>query len=54
MDLIGLSILVRLVRDAVDDGQEVRFLRASSQVSDLLETSGVAAWMRDLGVTFDD
>ena len=53
MDSIGLSILVRLVRDAVGDGQGVRFLGAGEQVADLLASTGTAAWMRDLGVTFD-
>jgi len=52
MDSIGLSILVRLVRDAVGDGQQVCFLGATGQVADLLATAGVEAWMRDLGVTF--
>ncbi|NMR21294.1 lipid asymmetry maintenance protein MlaB [Cellulomonas fimi] len=50
MDSIGLSILVRLVRDAVEDDQRVRFTRASAPVAELLATSGVRDWMLDLGV----
>jgi anti-anti-sigma factor len=50
MDSIGLSIVVRLVRDAVTDGQHVRFAGASAPVTELLVSSGVLDWMRDLGV----
>jgi len=50
MDSLGLSVFVRLVRDAIEAGCDVRFLGASEQVADLLETTGVDAWMRGLGV----
>ncbi|RYV50219.1 STAS domain-containing protein [Pengzhenrongella frigida] len=50
MDSIGLSVFVRLVQDAIAEAQDVQFLGASSQVADLLETTGVEAWMRHLGV----
>jgi anti-sigma B factor antagonist len=53
MDSTGLSILVRIVRDAAADGRDVRLLGASDQVQDLLVTTGVDVWMSGLGVRTD-
>ena len=50
MDSTGLSLVVRLVRDAAEDGRDVRFLGASGQVEDLMATTGVDVWMSGLGV----
>jgi len=50
MDSTGLSVLVRVVRDAAADGRPVRFLGAAPQVVELLATTGVDAWMTGLGV----
>ncbi|WP_298457518.1 STAS domain-containing protein [uncultured Cellulomonas sp.] len=50
MDSTGLSVLVRLVRDAVADGRAVTFLGAGQQVLELLRTTGVDLWMSKLGV----
>jgi anti-anti-sigma factor len=50
MDSTGMSILVRIVRDATDDGRPVRFLGASEPVRHLLEVTGFDDWMTRLGV----
>ncbi len=50
MDSTGLSLLVRIARDAAADGRDVRWLGASDQVRDLLSTTGVDEWMTRLGV----
>ncbi len=50
MDSTGLSVLVRVVRDAAADGRPVTFLGTSAQVRDLLATTGVDVWMAGLGV----
>jgi anti-anti-sigma factor len=50
MDSTGLSVLVRIVRDAAEDGREVRLLGASEQVRNLLVTTGVDVWMTGRGV----
>jgi anti-anti-sigma factor len=50
MDSTGLSLLVRIARDAAADGRDARFLGASDQVRDLMATTGVDAWMSGLGV----
>lgn len=50
MDSTGLSVLVRVVRDAAADGRPVRLLGAGGAVGDLLATTGVDAWMAALGV----
>ncbi len=50
MDSTGLSLLVRIVRDAAEDGRDVRWLGASDQVRDLMATTGVDVWMTRLGV----
>jgi anti-anti-sigma factor len=50
MDSTGLSLLVRMVRDAAEDGRDVTWLGASDQVRDLLSTTGVDEWMTRLGV----
>ena len=53
MDSTGLSVLVRVVRDAAADGRPVRFLGASTPVQHLLEATGVDQWMSALGVRAD-
>ncbi len=53
MDSTGLSVLVRVVRDATGAGRPVRFLGASPQVADLLRFAGVDEWMAALGVVAD-
>jgi anti-anti-sigma factor len=50
MDSTGMSILVRVLRDAAADGRSVRFLGASEPVRRLLEVTGAAQWMAGLGV----
>jgi len=50
MDSTGLSLLVRIVRDAAADGRGARLLGASDQVRDLMATTGVDAWMSGLGI----
>lgn len=50
MDSTGLSVLVRVLRDAAAAERPVRFLGATAQVADLLETTGVDRWMESLGV----
>jgi anti-anti-sigma factor len=53
MDSTGLSVLVRVLRDASDDGRAIRFLGASTPVQHLLEATGVDQWMSALGVRSD-
>ncbi len=50
MDSTGLSVLVRVVRDATADGRPVHFLGAGEQVAELLRLTGVDVWMSRLGV----
>jgi anti-anti-sigma factor len=50
MDSTGLSVLVRVLRDAAAGGSSVRFLGASLQVQELLSATGVDRWMEALGV----
>jgi anti-sigma B factor antagonist len=50
MDSTGLSVLVRVLRDADAEGRSVRFLGAAPQVRDLLAATGVDRWMESLGV----
>ncbi|WNB84361.1 STAS domain-containing protein [Cellulomonas sp. ATA003] len=50
MDSTGLSVLVRLVRDGAADGRPMTFLGAPDMVLQLLRTTGVDAWMTELGV----
>ena len=50
MDSTGMSILVRVVRDAADAGRPVRFLGASEPVRYLMHVTGVDQWMSGLGV----
>jgi anti-anti-sigma factor len=50
MDSTGLSVLVRVLRDADAQGRAVRFLGATPQVQDLLSATGVDRWMESLGV----
>jgi anti-anti-sigma factor len=50
MDSTGLSVLVRLVRDAAADGRPVDLLGTSAQVRALLATTGVDVWMSERGV----
>ena len=53
MDSTGLSVLVRVLRDATEDERHVRFLGASTPVLHLLEATGVDQWMSALGVRAD-
>ena len=53
MDSTGLSVLVRVLRDAADDGRAIRFLGASPPVRHLLQATGVDQWMAALGVRAD-
>lgn len=50
LDSTGLTVLVRLVRDATEAGRSVRWDGASQAVTDLLEMTGVDTWMRVRGV----
>jgi len=50
MDSTGMSVLVRIMRDACADQRPVRFLGASEPVRLLLETTGADRWMTGLGV----
>ncbi len=50
MDSTGLSVLVRLVRDARAAGRAVRLVGASRQVTEVLAVTGVDEWMRVQGV----
>jgi len=50
MDSTGLSVLVRVLRDADAEGRSVRFLGAAPQVQDLIAATGVDRWMESLGV----
>jgi anti-anti-sigma factor len=50
MDSTGLSVLVRVVRDAAADGRPVRLVGAAPSVRGLLETTGVDRWMDSQGV----
>lgn len=45
LDSSGLSVLVRLVRDAAERGVAVRLGAVSPRVADLLEHTGVRQWM---------
>ncbi len=48
MDSSGLSVLVRLARDAAERGVPVHVGPAVERVEDLLEQTGVRAWMAGL------
>lgn len=50
VDSTGLSLLVRLVRDATESGRRVRLDGAPRAVTDILAVTGVDAWMRAQGV----
>ncbi|UZN04670.1 STAS domain-containing protein [Cellulomonas sp. S1-8] len=45
LDSSGLSVLVRLARDAAAGGVPLRLVAVSPRVDDLLEQTGVRAWM---------
>ncbi|KSW28751.1 STAS domain-containing protein [Cellulomonas sp. B6] len=49
LDSSGLSILVRLARDAGERGVPLRLVALSPRVEDLLEATGVRDWMAELG-----
>lgn len=50
VDSTGLSLLVRLVRDATESGRRVRLDGPSRPVTEILAVTGVDAWMRAQGV----
>ncbi|GAA2723429.1 hypothetical protein GCM10009866_14400 [Cellulomonas aerilata] len=50
MDSTGLSVVVRVVRDAAADGRSVRLVGAARPVAELFATTGVDRWMESLGV----
>lgn len=50
VDSTGLSLLVRLVRDATESGRRVRLDDAPRPVTEILAVTGVDAWMRAQGV----
>jgi anti-sigma B factor antagonist len=50
MDSTGLSVLVRVVRDATAEGRSVHYLGGTAQVTELLTATGVDRWMESLGV----
>ncbi len=45
LDSTGLSVLVRLARDAAERGVPLRMAAVSPRVADLLEQTGVGDWM---------
>ncbi|ADG74205.1 anti-sigma-factor antagonist [Cellulomonas flavigena DSM 20109] len=45
LDSSGLSVLVRLARDAAERGVVLRLVATSPRVDDLLEQTGVGEWM---------
>lgn len=51
VDSTGLSVLVRLVRDAIESGRRVHLDGVGGPVSEILAVTGVDAWMRAQGVT---
>ncbi|MBD7917734.1 STAS domain-containing protein [Cellulomonas sp. Sa3CUA2] len=48
LDSTGLSVLVRLARDAAERGLPLRMVAVSPRLADLLEQTGVADWMAAL------
>ncbi|NKY41160.1 STAS domain-containing protein [Cellulomonas septica] len=50
VDSTGLSLLVRLIRDATESGRRVRLHGAPRPVTEILAVTGVDAWMRAQGV----
>lgn len=48
LDSTGLSVLVRLARDAAERGVALRMVAVSPRVADLLEQTGVGDWMAAL------
>jgi len=48
LDSMGLSVLVRLARDAAERGVALRMAAVSPRVADLLEQTGVGDWMATL------
>ena len=48
LDSTGLSVLVRLARDAAERGLPLRQVALSPRVAELLEQTGVAGWMAAL------
>lgn len=51
LDSSGLSVVVRLVRDAAERGLLVHLEALSRPVEELLEQTGVRAWMDQLGAS---
>ena len=48
LDSSGLSVLVRLARDAAEHGVGLRLVATSPRVADLLEQTGVGEWMAQI------
>lgn len=53
-DSSGISVLVRLVRDATDAGLAVEVLAWSPALCDVLAVAGIDVWMRERGVRVPD
>ncbi|MFS0706461.1 STAS domain-containing protein [Cellulomonas sp. 179-A 9B4 NHS] len=51
LDSSGLSVVVRLVRDAAELGLPVHVEALSRPVAELLDQTGVRAWMDDLAAS---
>lgn len=51
LDSSGLSVVVRLVRDAAERGLPVHLEALSRPVEELLDQTGVRAWMDDLAAS---
>ncbi|MBF0687749.1 MAG: STAS domain-containing protein [Cellulomonas sp.] len=49
LDSSGLSVLVRLARDAAERGLPLRLVALSPRVDYLLEQTGVGEWMAAIG-----
>ena len=54
LDSTGLSVLVRLARDAAERGLPLRLTAVSPRVADLLEQTGVGDWMAALADSLTD
>ncbi|QGQ19804.1 STAS domain-containing protein [Cellulomonas sp. JZ18] len=51
LDSSGLSVVVRLVRDATERGLAMHLEALSRPVEELLDQTGVRAWMEDLAAS---
>lgn len=50
LDSSGLSVLVRLARDAAERGLPLRLVATSPRVAELLASTGVDEWMAQIAV----